>query len=156
MIFSTSYLAKVDGRTEDLPERASGSGVIISDDGYIVTNNHVVAGADKVTVTMSNRKTYTAKVIAADPAYDLAVVKVDATNLPFMLYGNSSDAKIGQWVLAIGYPLYLDATVTAGIISAKSRYLGLNHDKTGGQELGGRIFLTNRCCCKSREIVEAH
>ncbi len=129
------------GRQRMLPEKASGSGVIISDDGYIVTNNHVVAGADKVTVTMSNRKTYTAKVIAADPAYDLAVVKIDATNLPFLLYGNSRDTKIGQWVLAIGYPLYLDATVTAGIISAKSRYLGLNHDKTGGQKLAVESFL---------------
>ena len=129
------------GRQRMLPERAMGSGVIISDDGYIVTNNHVVAGSDKVTVTMSNRKTYTAKVIAADPSYDLAVIKIDATNLPFMLYGNSSDTKIGQWVLAIGYPLYLDATVTAGIISAKSRYLGLNHDKTGGQQLAVESFL---------------
>lgn len=128
-------------RQRMLPERASGSGVIISDDGYIVTNNHVVAGSDKVTVTMSNRKTYTAKVIASDPSYDLAVIKVDANNLPFMLYGNSSDTKIGQWVLAIGYPLYLDATVTAGIISAKSRWLGLNHDKTGGQQLAVESFL---------------
>jgi len=129
------------GRQRMLPERASGSGVIISDDGYIVTNNHVVAGADKVTVTMSDRKTYTAKVIAADPAYDLAVVKVDAKNLPFMLYGNSQDTKIGQWVLAIGYPLYLEESVTAGIISAKSRYLGLNHDKRGGHEMAVESFL---------------
>lgn len=124
-----------------LPERASGSGVIISDDGYIVTNNHVVAGADKVTVTMSDRKTYTAKVIASDPAYDLAVVKVDAKDLPFMLYGNSADTKIGQWVLAIGYPLRLDATVTAGIISAKARALGLNHDKRNGHDLAVESFL---------------
>lgn len=129
------------GRQRILPERASGSGVIISDDGYIVTNNHVVAGADEVAVTLSNRKTYTAKVIAADPSYDLAVIKIDATNLPFMLYGNSSDAQIGQWVLAIGYPLYLDATVTAGIISAKARSLGLNRDKNGGQELAVESFL---------------
>src|ERR1039458_9777505 len=93
------------------PQRASGSGVIISDDGYIITNNHVVAGADEVTVTLSDRKTYTAKVIGSDPAYDLAVVKIDAKNLPFMLYGNSDGVKIGQWVLAIGYPLQLDATV---------------------------------------------
>ena len=129
------------GRQRMLPERASGSGVIISDDGYIVTNNHVVAGADKVTVTMSDRKVYTAKVIASDPAYDLAVVKVDAKNLPFMLYGNSSDTRIGQWVLAIGYPLYLDATVTAGIISAKSRALGLNHSKRNGHDLAVESFL---------------
>lgn len=129
------------GRTRMLPEKAMGSGVIISDDGYIVTNNHVVAGADKVTVTTSDNKQYTAKVIAADPSYDLAVVKIDATNLPFMLYGNSSDTKIGQWVLAIGYPLTLEATVTAGIISAKSQYLGLNHDRTGGHELAVESFL---------------
>ncbi|MGN6533462.1 MAG: trypsin-like peptidase domain-containing protein [Ginsengibacter sp.] len=129
------------GQQRMLPERASGSGVIISDDGYIVTNNHVVAGADKVTVTMSDRKVYTAKVIAADPSYDLAVVKVDAKNLPFLLYGNSNDTKIGQWVLAIGYPLYLDATVTAGIISAKSRALGLNRDKTGGTSMAVESFL---------------
>lgn len=114
-----------------LPQMASGSGVIISDDGYIVTNNHVVAGADEVTVTLSNRKTYTAKVVGADPSYDLAVIKVEAKGLPFMLYGNSENVKIGQWVLAIGYPLNLDATVTAGIISAKSRSLGLNRDKNG-------------------------
>ena len=129
------------GRQRMLPERASGSGVIISDDGYIVTNNHVVAGADKVTVTMSDRKTYTAKVIAADPAYDLAVVKIDAKNLPFLLYGNSKDTRIGQWVLAIGYPLFLEESVTAGIISAKSRALGLNHDKKGGHDLAVESFL---------------
>ncbi|HEY9341053.1 MAG TPA: trypsin-like peptidase domain-containing protein [Hanamia sp.] len=129
------------GRQRMLPQMASGSGVIISDDGYIVTNNHVVAGADEVTVTLSDRKTYTAKVIGSDPAYDLAVVKVDAKNLPFMLYGNSSDVKIGQWVLAIGYPLNLDATVTAGIISAKSRSLGLNHDRTGGRALAVESYL---------------
>ena len=114
-----------------VPQMASGSGVIISDDGYIVTNNHVVAGADELNVTLSDRKTYTAKVIGADPSYDLAVIKIDTKGLPFMLYGNSADVKIGQWVLAIGYPLSLDATVTAGIISAKSRSLGLNRDKDG-------------------------
>ena len=123
------------------PQMASGSGVIISDDGYIVTNNHVVAGADEVTVTLSNRKTYTAKVIGADPAYDLAVVKVNATNLPFMLYGNSDEAKIGQWVLAIGYPLMLETTVTAGIISAKGRALGLNKDQAGSPSMAVESFL---------------
>ncbi|HEV8079743.1 MAG TPA: trypsin-like peptidase domain-containing protein [Chitinophagaceae bacterium] len=114
-----------------MPSRASGSGVIISEDGYIVTNNHVVAGADEVTVTLNNKKSYTAKVIGADPSYDLAVVKITGTKLPFMLYGNSDDTKIGQWVLAIGYPLTLETTVTAGIISAKRRSLGLNRDKSG-------------------------
>ena len=128
-------------RQRSMPQMALGSGIIISEDGYIVTNNHVVAGADEVTVTLSNRKTYTAKVIGADPSYDLAVVKVNATNLPFMLYGNSDDVKIGQWVLAIGYPLTLDATVTAGIISAKSRSLGLNRDKTGGRTMAVESYL---------------
>jgi serine protease Do len=109
-----------------LPEMASGSGVIISNDGYIVTNNHVVDGADEVTVTLSNRKSFKAKVIGADPATDLAVVKVDAQNLPFLLYGNSDDLKIGQWVLAVGYPLNLETTVTAGIVSAKGRTLDIN------------------------------
>ena len=131
-----------NGRQQRMyPSMASGSGVIISQDGYIITNNHVVAGADEVTVTLSDRKTYTAKVIGSDPAYDLAVVKVDAKNLPFMLYGNSDDVKIGQWVLALGYPLNLDATVTAGIISAKSRTLGLNRDITGGRSLAVESFL---------------
>ncbi|HMO62601.1 MAG TPA: trypsin-like peptidase domain-containing protein [Ferruginibacter sp.] len=110
-----------------IPEqRASGSGVIISDDGYIVTNNHVVENADEINVTLNNKKTYTAKVVGADPAYDLAVIKVDSKGLPFLLYGNSDDVKIGQWVLAIGYPLNLETTVTAGIVSAKARSLGLN------------------------------
>ncbi|MEO6868238.1 MAG: trypsin-like peptidase domain-containing protein [Ginsengibacter sp.] len=128
-------------RQRSLPQMASGSGVIISDDGYIITNNHVVAGADEVTVTLANRKTYTAKVVGADPSYDLAVIKVEAKNLPFMLYGNSADVQIGQWVLAIGYPLNLDATVTAGIISAKSRSLGLNRDKSGKRDYAVESFL---------------
>ncbi|HNJ95382.1 MAG TPA: trypsin-like peptidase domain-containing protein, partial [Ferruginibacter sp.] len=82
-------------------------------------------------VTLNNKKTYKAKVIGTDPSYDLSVIKIDAKGLPFLLYGNSDDLKIGQWVLAIGYPLNLEATVTAGIISAKARSLGLNKDKNG-------------------------
>ncbi|GAB2823592.1 trypsin-like peptidase domain-containing protein [Ferruginibacter profundus] len=120
------------GRGGIIPEqKASGSGVIISDDGYIITNNHVVDKADELTVTLSNKKTYKAKVVGTDPSYDLAVIKIDATGLPFLLYGNSDDLKIGQWVLAIGYPLNLETTVTAGIVSAKARSLGLNRDKNG-------------------------
>jgi serine protease Do len=119
-------------RNNIIPEqKASGSGVIISDDGYIVTNNHVVANADDIKVTLSNKKTYKAKVIGTDPAYDLAVIKVEAAGLPYLVYGNSDDVRIGQWVLAIGYPLNLETTVTAGIVSAKSRSLGLNKDKSG-------------------------
>jgi serine protease Do len=120
------------GRNNTIPEqRASGSGVIISDDGYIVTNNHVVANADEINVTLTNKKTYKAKVLGTDPAYDLAVIKIEAAGLPYLIYGNSDEVKIGQWVLAIGYPLNLETTVTAGIVSAKARSLGLNKDKTG-------------------------
>lgn len=120
------------GRSNVIPEqRASGSGVIISDDGYIVTNNHVVENADEITVTLSNKKIYKAKVVGSDPSYDLAVIKVEAAGLPFLLYGNSDDVKTGQWVLAIGYPLNLETTVTAGIVSAKGRSLGLNKDRNG-------------------------
>jgi serine protease Do len=107
-------------------QRASGSGVIISEDGYIVTNNHVVNGATQITVTLNNRRNYEAKVIGADPNTDLALIKIDAKNLPVMTVGNSDDVKLGQWVLAIGYPLNLDVTVTQGIVSAKSRNIGIN------------------------------
>ncbi len=119
-------------RSGVIPEqRASGSGVLISDNGYIVTNNHVVQQADEIMVTLSDKKTYTAKVVGSDPAYDLAVIKIDASALPYLVYGNSDDVKVGQWVMAIGYPLNLETTVTAGIISAKARSLGLNRDKSG-------------------------
>ncbi|MBC7866407.1 MAG: trypsin-like peptidase domain-containing protein [Gloeobacteraceae cyanobacterium ES-bin-316] len=119
-------------RSGVIPEqRASGSGVIISDNGFIVTNNHVVQKADEIMVTLSNKKTYTAKVVGSDPAYDLAVIKIEAAALPYLIYGNSDEVKVGQWVLAIGYPLNLETTVTAGIISAKARSLGLNRDRNG-------------------------
>ncbi len=110
-----------------IPEqRASGSGVIISEDGYIVTNNHVVDGADEINITLPNKKSYKATVVGTDPSSDIAVVKIDAKGLPYLVYGNSDESKLGQWVLAIGYPLNLDVTVTAGIISAKARNIGIN------------------------------
>ena len=102
----------------------SGSGAIISQDGYIVTNNHVIDGAGTIMVTLSNRKTLRATLVGCDPNTDLAVLKVDAADLPFLLYGNSDDVKVGQWVLAAGYPLYLQVTVTAGIVSAIGGNLG--------------------------------
>ena len=112
-------------------QRASGSGVIISDDGYIITNNHVVSDggqgvADEITVSLSNKKTYKAKLIGRDAGSDLAVLKIEGTGFPFLLYGNSDNVKLGQWVLAIGYPLTLETTVTAGIVSAKGRNIGIN------------------------------
>ena len=129
-------------RNNSIPEqRASGSGVIISEDGYIVTNNHVVENADELDVTLSNKKTYKAKLIGTDPSYDLSVIKIEASGLPFLLYGNSDDVKIGQWVLAIGYPLNLETTVTAGIVSAKARSLGLNKDRSGDTKSGVESFI---------------
>lgn len=112
------------------PQIGAGSGVVVSPDGYIVTNNHVVAGADAVTVTFNDRYTTDAKLIATDPSTDIAVLKIDGQNLPYMEYGNSDDVHLGQWVLAVGYPLTLDATVTAGIVSAKSRSLGINQTQS--------------------------
>ena len=110
-----------------MPEqRASGSGVLITGDGYIVTNNHVISGADEISVTLTNKKVYKAKVIGADPNSDIAVIKIEASNMPYLVYGNSDDVKLGQWVLAIGYPLTLDVTITAGIISAKNRSIDVN------------------------------
>ena len=112
-------------------QRASGSGVIISDDGYIVTNNHVVSDggsgvADEISVMLSNKKTYKAKVVGRDPSSDIAVLKIDGTGFPFLLYGNSDNVRLGQWVLAVGYPLTLETTITAGIVSAKGRSIGIN------------------------------
>jgi Do/DeqQ family serine protease len=114
------------------PKTASGTGVIISNDGYIVTNNHVIADAGEINVTLSNKKTFKAKLIAADASSDLALVKIEAKGLPFLLYGNSDDVKVGQWVLAIGYPLNLQTTVTAGIVSAKGRTLDINTQPNSG------------------------
>lgn len=110
-----------------IPEqRASGSGVLITEDGYIITNNHVVDGADEINVTLANKKSYKGTVIGTDPSSDIAVIKIEGKSLPYLVYGNSDEVKLGQWVLAIGYPLNLDATVTAGIVSAKSRSIGIN------------------------------
>ncbi len=105
---------------------ATGSGVIISTDGYIVTNNHVVDGADELTVTLNDNKEYSARIIGTDKTTDLALIKIDAKNLPAIRIANSDNVKVGEWVLAIGNPLGLNNTVTAGIISAKARTLGAN------------------------------
>lgn len=118
------------GRYYSPGKLASGSGVIISSDGYIVTNNHVIDGASKIIVTLNNDKSYAAKVVGTDPNTDLAVLKIDANNLPYIVFANSNQVQIGQWVLACGYPLNLQTTVTAGIISAKSRNLGVNDEGT--------------------------
>ncbi len=110
-------------------QQASGSGVIISDDGYIVTNNHVVDQASEVSVTMDDKRTYNAKVIGTDPSTDLALLKIDEKGLPFAVYGNSDNVKVGEWVLAVGNPFNLTSTVTAGIVSAKARNIHILDDQ---------------------------
>ncbi|MDE5571070.1 MAG: S1C family serine protease, partial [Prevotella sp.] len=113
-------------RQVQTPKRAAaGSGVIISADGYIVTNNHVVDGADELTVTLNeNSKEYSARIIGADKTTDLALIKIDAKNLPAIVIANSDNLKVCEWVLAVGNPLGLNNTVTAGIVSAKARSMG--------------------------------
>lgn len=110
------------------PQQATGSGVIISSDGYIVTNNHVVDNAQEIEVMLLNNKTYKAKLIGKDSDVDLALLKVDATNLPYAEFANSDSIMIGEWVLAVGNPFNLSSTVTAGIVSAKGRNLNLLAD----------------------------
>ena len=107
-------------------KEGTGSGVIISSDGYIVTNNHVVEGADELTVTLNDNREFSARIIGNDKNTDLALIKVNATGLPAIKVISSDDIKVGEWVLAIGHPLNLRATVTAGIVSAKARSLGAN------------------------------
>ncbi|WP_111670565.1 trypsin-like peptidase domain-containing protein [Algoriphagus litoralis] len=112
------------GRGGQMPV-SSGSGVIISADGYIVTNNHVVDGATKIDISLDNNKRYEATIVGTDPTTDLALLKIDAQGLPFVKFGDSDNTKIGEWVLAVGNPFNLNSTVTAGIISAKARNIGI-------------------------------
>ncbi|MCC6251742.1 MAG: Do family serine endopeptidase [Bacteroidia bacterium] len=115
-----------NGYRRNAPQQVStGSGVIISDNGYIATNNHVIANAEKIEVTLNNNKTYQAEVVGRDPNTDLALLKIDEKNLPYITYGNSDDVKVGQWALAVGNPFNLTSTVTAGIISAKGRSINI-------------------------------
>ena len=107
------------------PVLTSGSGVIVSPDGYIVTNNHVVEDAETIEVVLNNKKSYSAKLVGRDATTDIALLKVNANNLPFLNYGDSDNIKIGEWVLAIGNPFNLTSTATAGIISAKARNISI-------------------------------
>jgi serine protease Do len=113
------------GMRRRMPQAASGSGVILTSDGYIVTNNHVVENSEKIEVILSDRKKVQARVIGRDPNTDLALIKVDETNLPVVKMGNSDNVQVGEWVLAVGFPLDLQTTVTAGIVSAKARKIGI-------------------------------
>ena len=115
--------------------RGQGSGVIISEDGYIVTNNHVIDGAEKLEVTLNDNRKFNARVIGTDPTTDIALLKISATKLTPIVFGNSDDVRVGEWVLAVGNPFGLNSTVTAGIISAKAR--GINK----GNNLGIESFI---------------
>ena len=107
------------------PYTAMGSGVIISPEGYIVTNNHVVQEATAIMVTLNDKREYKATIVGTDPSTDLALIKIDEKGLPFLTYGNSDEVKIGEWVLAVGNPFNLTSTVTAGIVSAKARNINI-------------------------------
>lgn len=112
------------------PRVGTGSGVIISDDGYIVTNNHVIEGADKIEVTLYDQRQYDAVLVGTDPSTDIALLKIQQNNLPALPLANSDEARVGQWVLAVGNPFNLESTVTAGIVSAKGRNINILNDKS--------------------------
>lgn len=109
----------------NIPQVGTGSGVIISNDGYIITNNHVVQNADELEVTLNDKRTYKGKIVGTDPNTDLAVVKIEENNLPVITMANSDQLKVGEWVLAVGNPFNLTSTVTAGIVSAKGRNIDI-------------------------------
>jgi serine protease Do len=115
-----------------------GSGVIISSDGFIITNNHVIDGANEIEVVLNDRRSFKAKLVGADPATDIALIKVDEKDLPFLTYGNSDALKVGEWVLAVGNPFNLTSTVTAGIVSAKSRSINI---LSGQNKMGIEAFI---------------
>jgi len=119
----------------NMPRSGSGSGVIISQDGYIVTNNHVIDGASKIKVVLNNKREYDAELIGRDPNTDLALLRIDEKNLSFAVVGNSDEVKVGQWVLAVGNPFNLTSTVTAGIVSAKGRNLNLLKDQRNPESM---------------------
>ncbi len=112
------------------PIITAGSGVLISENGYIVTNNHVVNDASKIEVTLNDKRTYTASIVGTDAGTDLALIKIEETGLPYITYGNSDEVKIGEWVLAVGNPFNLTSTVTAGIVSAKARDINIWGDNS--------------------------
>ena len=125
-------------RNNEPVQSGLGSGVIISEDGYIVTNNHVIDGADKLEVLLNDNSTYEAKIIGTDEATDLALIKIDAEKLTPITFGNSEDLKIGEWVLAVGNPFGFNSTVTAGIVSAKARSISQN---SRGGKMGIESFI---------------
>ncbi len=114
-----------NNNADKLIETSSGSGVIISDDGYIVTNNHVIDGADELEITLHDNRTFVAEIIGVDPTTDLALVKIPEKELEYLEFSNSDEIKVGEWVLAVGNPFKLNSTVTSGIVSAKARNINI-------------------------------
>lgn len=121
------------------PIEGAGSGVIITPDGYIVTNNHVVEDASKIEVVLNDKRSYTAEVVGTDPSTDLAVIRIKESGLPYLTYGNSDDLQIGEWVLAVGNPFNLTSTVTAGIVSAKARNIDILGSRDGSSAIESYI-----------------
>ncbi len=121
------------------PVTGSGSGVILTQDGYIITNNHVINEAQEIEVVLNDKRTFIANLVGADPTSDIALLKIDADDLPYINYGDSDNLKIGEWVLAVGNPFNLTSTVTAGIVSAKAR--SINIIANGNQPLGIESFI---------------
>ena len=129
-LFGGGGLGRGDGGEMPL-QQGSGSGVIVSADGYIVSNNHVVDGAETLEVILNDERTYTAEVIGTDPTTDIALIKIDESDLPFIQFANSDEVKVGEWVVAVGNPFSLTSTVTAGIVSAKGRSIDIVRQTAG-------------------------
>ena len=127
--FAEFFFGQGEGRRQMPPSVATGSGVIISEDGYIVTNNHVINGAQEIEITMNDNQVYNAEVVGSDPTTDIALLKIDEDDLPYAAFANSDDVRVGEWVLAVGNPFNLNSTVTAGIVSAKGRNINLINDQ---------------------------
>jgi len=129
------------GRPQQVPREGAGSGVIVSADGYIVTNNHVINRSDEIEVILNDKRSFTAQIIGADPSTDLALLKIDEANLPFLTFGDSEATRVGEWVLAVGNPFNLTSTVTAGIVSAKGRHLNIGGQQRRSQQSPPQISI---------------
>ncbi|MBL6446249.1 Do family serine endopeptidase [Fulvivirga sp. 29W222] len=136
--FFGPFLDERGGR-QHIPRMGSGSGVIINTKGYIVTNNHVIANADDLEVTLNDNRSYKAKIIGTDPTTDIALIKIDAEELSSLSFVNSDDVRVGEWVLAVGNPFNLNSTVTAGIVSAKGRSIGIIGDNNTQDSVNSAI-----------------
>ena len=133
-MFRDFFGERYDYRQREAPKRrGSGSGVIMSKDGYIITNNHVIENASEIEILLNDNRTFKATIEGTDPTTDLAILKIDANNLPTIKFGNSDDLQIGEWVLAVGSPFEFRSTVTAGIVSAKARNIGILRDRNNLQ-----------------------